>query len=94
MSLNTTDNAKPRAIVGRKATGPSGNSGLPKSDRRPRVALASPVGRIRFLFGETMKNQQGLTIIELLLALGILSVISLSLLVPNLFAWVPPFHLM
>jgi prepilin-type N-terminal cleavage/methylation domain-containing protein len=41
-----------------------------------------------------MKNQQGLTVIELLLALGILSAISLSLLVPNLFAWVPPLHLM
>jgi prepilin-type N-terminal cleavage/methylation domain-containing protein len=92
--LNTIDNAKPRAIVGRKATGPPGIAGLPKSEGRHRIALAAPVGRIRFLFGGTMKIQQGLTVIELLLALGILSVISLSLLVPNLIAWVPPLHLM
>jgi hypothetical protein len=33
------DNAKPRAIVGRKATGPSGIAELPKQNKRDRVTL-------------------------------------------------------
>jgi hypothetical protein len=44
------DKAKPRAIVGRKATGPSGMAGLPKSDQRNRITVASFKMGIRFLF--------------------------------------------
>jgi hypothetical protein len=44
------DKAKPRAIVGRKATGPTGIAGLPKSGQRNRITVASYKMVIRFLF--------------------------------------------
>jgi hypothetical protein len=34
------DKAKPRVIVGRKATGPDGIAGLPKQDQRDRIPAA------------------------------------------------------
>jgi len=50
LKLNVFDKAKPRAIVGRKATGPSGIAGLPRSDQRNRITVALLEMVIRFLF--------------------------------------------
>ena len=44
-----TDKAKPRAIVGRKATGPSGIAGLPKQAKRTGLPWLI-VSVVRFLF--------------------------------------------
>ena len=43
------DKAKPRVIVGRKATGPDGIAGLPKQDQRDRIPAAFLSAGIRFL---------------------------------------------
>ena len=44
------DKAKPRVIVGRKATGPTGIAGLPKGNKQDRITLALSEKVIRFLF--------------------------------------------
>jgi hypothetical protein len=43
------DKAKPRVIVGRKATGPDGIAGLPKQDQMDRILAAFLGTGIRFL---------------------------------------------
>jgi hypothetical protein len=44
------DKAKPRAIVGRKATGPTGIAGLPNGNERNRVAVAHQFQQSGFCF--------------------------------------------